>query len=48
MCIPRASQVVLVVKNPPAHAGDKGDSGSISRLGRSQEEGTATNPSVLA
>ena len=25
----RASQVVLVVKNPPANVGDAGDSGSI-------------------
>ena len=31
----RASQVALVVKNPPASAGDLRDSGSISRLGRS-------------
>ena len=31
----RASQVVLVVKNPPANAGDLGDMGSIPRSGRS-------------
>ena len=31
----RASQVVLVVKNPPAKAGDLGDAGSIPGLGRS-------------
>ena len=29
------SQVVLVVKNPPANAGDKGDVGSVPGLGRS-------------
>ena len=31
--------MVLVVKNPPAHAGDTRDMGSISGLGRSPEEG---------
>ena len=31
----RASQVVLVVKNPPANAGDVRDVGSIPGLGRS-------------
>ena len=31
----RASQVVLVVKNWPANAGDAGDLGSIPGLGRS-------------
>ena len=31
----RASQVVLVVKNPSANAGDPGDVGSIPGLGRS-------------
>jgi len=30
-----ASQVVLVVKNPPANAGDVRDKGSIPGLGRS-------------
>ena len=30
-----ASNVVLVVKNPPANAGDERDSGSIPALGRS-------------
>ena len=34
-----ASQVALVVKNPPANAGDTGDSGSIPGLGRSPGEG---------
>ena len=31
----RASQVVLVVKNPPANAGDVRDVGSIPGFGRS-------------
>ena len=31
----KASQVVLVVKNTPANAGEAGDAGSISGLGRS-------------
>ena len=41
MLVYGASQVVLVVKNPPANAGDTrdaedtGDAGSISGLGRS-------------
>ena len=30
-----ASQVTLVIKNPPANAGDKGDPGSIPGLERS-------------
>ena len=30
----RASQVVIMVKNPPANAGDTRDAGSIPRLGR--------------
>ena len=34
-----ASQEVLVVKNPPANAGDTGDVGLIPGLGRSLEEG---------
>ena len=33
------SQVVLVVKNPPANAGDVRDAGSIPELGRSLAEG---------
>ena len=33
-----ASQVALVIKNPPANAGDLRDVGSIPRLGRSPEE----------
>ena len=34
-----ASQVVLVVKNSPANAGDIKDAGSIPSLGRSPEGG---------
>ena len=34
-----ASQVVLVVKNPPANAGDIRDAGSIPGLGRAPEYG---------
>ena len=34
-----ASQVALVVKNPPANAGDIRDAGSIPGLGRSPGEG---------
>ena len=34
-----ASQVVLVVKNPPANAGDVRDSGLIPGSGRSPGEG---------
>ena len=33
------SQVVLVVKNLPANAGDRGEVGSVSELGRSPVEG---------
>ena len=33
-----ASQMVLVVKNPPANAGDAGDTGLIPGLGRSPGE----------
>ena len=39
----RASQVVLVGKNPPANAGDARDVGSIPGLGRSPGEGNG-NP----
>ena len=44
----RASQVALVVKNPPAHAEHAGDVSSISGSGRSLEEGLATHSSILA
>ena len=39
----RASQVVLVVKNPPANAGDARDVGSFPGSGRSPGEGNG-NP----
>ena len=42
----RASQVALVVKNPPVNAGDTGDLGSIPGLGRSPggEHGNPLQP----
>ena len=40
--IPRASQVVLVVKNLPANPGDTRDVGLIPGLGRSSGEGNGT------
>ena len=47
-CTSWASQVVPVVKNPPACAGDIRDAGSIPGSGRSLEEDMATHPSILA
>ena len=44
----RAFQVALVVKNPPANAGDLRDSGLIPGLGRSPGGGLATHSSILA
>ena len=44
----RAFQVLLVVKNLPANAGDGGDTGSIPGWGRSPEECMATHSSILA
>ena len=41
------SQTVLVVKNPPASAGDGRDVGSIPESGRSLEEGMETHSSIL-
>ena len=38
-CLQMASQVALVVKNPPANEGDTRDMGSIHRSGRSPGEG---------
>ena len=35
-------QMVLVVKNPPASAGDMRDSGTIPGLGRASREGNGT------
>ena len=43
----RASQVVLVVKNPPADAGDVRDAGSISESDSLEEE-MGTHPSIPA
>ena len=43
-----ACQVALVVKNPPANAGDISDGGSIPGLGRSSGGGHATDSSILA
>ena len=43
ICIYEASQVVLVVKNPPANARDIRDLGLISGSGRSLGEGNG-NP----
>ena len=43
VCESWASQVALVVKNPPANAGDRRDAGSIPGLGRSPGEGNG-NP----
>ena len=39
MCLYGASQVALVVKNPPANAGDIRDMGSVPGLGRSPGRG---------
>ena len=43
-----ASQVALMVKNPPASAAEIKDMGLIPGLGRSLEEGMATHSSILA
>ena len=44
-----ASQVALVVKNPPANAGDLRDAGLIPAMGRFPlEEGVSTYSSILA
>ena len=42
------AQVVLVVKNLSADAGDISDAGLIPGSGRSPEEGVATHSSILA
>ena len=45
LCYPqRASQMALVVKNPPANAGDIRDAGSIPGSGRSLAEGNGYPP----
>ena len=41
------SQMVLVVKNPPASAGDIRDTGSIPRSGRFPGEGNATHSTIF-
>ena len=44
-----ASQVALVVKNPPANTGDIRDVGSVPGSGRSPGGGPSkTHPSILA
>ena len=43
-----ASQVALVVKNPPANAGDTRDLGSIPGQEDPLEKGMATHYSILA
>ena len=40
--------MVLLVKNPPANAGDIRGTGSIPGSGRSLEKGMATHSSILA
>ena len=42
-----ATQVVLVVKNPPRSAGDTRDLGAIPKSGRSPGERMATHASIL-
>ena len=46
-CFPQASQVVLVVKNPPANAGFVRDKGSIPGSGRSPGERNGNPPPVF-
>ena len=43
-----ASQVMPVVKNPPANAGDARDIGLILGLGRSPGAGNGNSSSILA
>ena len=40
--------MALLVKNPPANAGDKRDAGSIPGLGRSPEKEMTTHSGILA
>ena len=47
-CEEWTSQVALVVKNPPANAGDVRDAGSIPGLGRSPGGGHGNQCSILA
>ena len=46
--VPRAATWALVVKNPPANAGDIRNAELILGLGRSLEEGMVTHFSILA
>ena len=46
--VARAFQAVLMVKNPPANAGDIKDMHSIPGSGRSPEEGMATHSGILS
>ena len=46
VCVGGASQV-LAVKNPPAHAGDVRDAGSIPGSGRSPGEGNGQLTPIL-
>ena len=46
--VTRTSQVALVVKIPPANAGNKRDVGLITGSGRLPGRGTATHSSILA
>ena len=48
VCVGRASQVVLVIKNPPASAGDAKDISLVPGSGRYLEKGMATHSSILA
>ena len=48
MRVSGASQVVLVIKDPPANAGDARDMGSIPGWVRSWEKKMATHSSILA
>ena len=41
-------EVALVVKNPPANAGDERDVGSIPGSGRSPGEGNGNHSGILA
>ena len=43
-----ASQMVLVVKNPPANSGDERDTGLIPGRQDPLEEGMVTHSSILA
>ena len=43
-----ASQVMLLVKNPPANVGDLREAGLIPGSGRSLEKGMATHSSIIA